>query len=107
MPSNLRRSSVATRISVWIAMFASALLAGANTLHAAGATGRHLIVFTAALDLDLNGLELGGLYIMRSDGTGLRKLSNFQTINFNWELHGFNLPDDHADISPDGKQIVF
>lgn len=66
-----------------------------------------LIVFAAAVDLDLDGAELGGIHIMRPDGSGVRKITSFQTVLFNWEQHGFNLPDDHPDVSPDGRRVVF
>lgn len=71
------------------------------------ASGNYLIVFAAALDIDLLSIERGGIYIMRPDGSGLRQLTRFQTISYDYEDHGLNLPDDHPAFSPDGKRIVF
>jgi Tol biopolymer transport system component len=44
---------------------------------------------------------------MRPDGSGLRQLTSFQTLNYDFEPHGLNLPDDHHAFSPDGTKIVF
>ncbi|MBS2011558.1 MAG: PD40 domain-containing protein [Deltaproteobacteria bacterium] len=67
----------------------------------------HGIVFTSALKLDGDANENGGIYLMRPDGSAPRKLTNFQTLNFAFRLHGLDLPDDHASCSPDGKKIAF
>lgn len=67
----------------------------------------YLLAFTAALKVDLNGIRLGGIFVMRPDGSGLRQLTSFQTLDFNYELHGLNLPDDQPSFSPDGTKIVF
>lgn len=67
----------------------------------------HLVAFTAALRVDLDGAELGGIHVVRPDGSGLRQITQFHTVGLNWEQHGFNLPDDHPDVSPDGRRIVF
>src|ERR1051325_6598785 len=73
-----------------------------------------IIVFTCGIDL-LGGTlgqifgseERGGIYAMRPDGTDLRQLTSFQTLNFRWQPDIFDLPDDHPTLSPDGKQILF
>lgn len=67
----------------------------------------HGIVFTSALKLDGDSNANGGIYFMRADGTKPRKLTNFQTVNFAFRLHGLDLPDDHASCSADGKKIYF
>jgi Tol biopolymer transport system component len=74
---------------------------------APSATLGQLLVFTAALDVDFLDVERGGIFIMRPDGSNIRQLTSFQTINYNFEQHGLNLPDDHPAFSPDGKEIVF
>src|SRR5579871_3274514 len=67
----------------------------------------YLLAFTAALKVNGNGVDLGGIFVMRPDGSGLRQITSFQTLDFNYELHGLNLPDDQPSFSPDGKKIVF
>jgi Tol biopolymer transport system component len=73
-----------------------------------------LIVFTAGLDAFggslgalLGSEERGGIFVMRPDGSGLRQLTSFQSLNFVYEGDIFHLPDDHPTISPDGRQILF
>lgn len=72
----------------------------------APATG-DLLVFTAAVDIGLDGVELGGICVMRPDGSDFRRLTSFSTVGLVWEPHSFDLPDDHADLSPDGRKIAF
>jgi hypothetical protein len=81
-------------------LFASAVLAQAP------ASG-DLIVFTGAIDVGLDGVELGGICVMRPDGSDFRRLTSFSTIGLVWEPHSFDLPDDHPDLSPDGRKIAF
>jgi hypothetical protein len=64
------------------------------------ATLGQLLVFTAALDVDFLDVERGGIFLMRPDGSNIRQLTSFQTINYSFEQHGLNLPDDHPAISP-------
>src|SRR5262245_45292080 len=68
-----------------------------------------LIALTAAVDIEfsLNPVRLGGIFVMRPDGTGIRQLTSFQTLNFDYQEHGLNLPDDHPAFSPDGRQLAF
>jgi hypothetical protein len=70
---------------------------------------REVVVFTAGLDINpFDGGERGGITIVRADGTGLRKITNFTTRAFNFSrVHGLNLSDDHPAFSPDGTRIVF
>jgi hypothetical protein len=75
-----------------------------------GAAGNNsLIAMSGALDVEFSAspVRLGGIFVMRPDGTGIRQLTSFQTVNFDYEEHGLNLPDDHPAISPDGRQIAF
>lgn len=71
------------------------------------ANAGYLIAFTAALEIDFLDLERGGIYLVRPDGSGLRQLTSFQTVNYDYQAHGLNLPDDHPAISPDGKKVAF
>src|SRR5579884_3711082 len=70
-----------------------------------------LIALTAAVDVQLDGsvptVRRGGIFVMQPDGTGVRQLTHFQTLNFDYQEHGLNLPDDHPAISPDGTKIAF
>jgi Tol biopolymer transport system component len=66
-----------------------------------------LLTYTAALKVGLGGVELGGIFVMRPDGSQRRQLTSFSVLNFDFEEHGLNLPDDHPAFSPDGKKIVF
>lgn len=88
------------------ASLAFLLAASAPASAQAPATG-DLIVFTAAVDIGLDGVELGGICVMRPDGSDFRRLTSFPTVGLVWEPHSFNLPDDHADLSPDGRKIAF
>jgi hypothetical protein len=45
----------------------------------ATAAGNYLIAFTSALNLDFLGIERGGIFVIRPDGTGLRQLTQSQT----------------------------
>ena len=74
---------------------------------ASQATNEYLIAFTSAVDIDFLDIERGGIFVMRPDGTGIRQLTSFQTLNYDFEPHGLNLPDDHPAFSPDGTKIVF
>ncbi|MCB9434039.1 MAG: PD40 domain-containing protein [Ardenticatenaceae bacterium] len=74
---------------------------------ASQATNDYLIAFTSAVDIDFLDIERGGIFVMRPDGTGIRQLTSFQTLNYDFEPHGLNLPDDHPAFSPDGSKIVF
>jgi WD40-like Beta Propeller Repeat len=70
---------------------------------------RQVVVFAGGLDLGpLDGGERGGIAIVRPDGTGLRKITNFTTtgLTFN-RVHGLNMPDDHPALAPDGRRIAF
>lgn len=81
------------------------LLAGAAASQGP-ATG-DLLVFTGALEIGLDGVELGGICAMRPDGTDFRRLTSFESIGLIWEPHSFDLPDDHPDLSRDGRKIAF
>lgn len=67
----------------------------------------YLIAFTSAVDIDFLDIERGGIFIMRPDGSGVRQLTSFQTLNYDFAPHGLNLPDDHPAFSPDGTKIAF
>ena len=67
----------------------------------------YLIAFTSAVDIDFLSIERGGIFVMRPDGSGLRQLTSFQTLNYDFAPHGLNLPDDHPAFSPDGTKIAF
>src|SRR5690242_19570351 len=74
------------------------------------ASNNSLIALTAAVDIDFDftpSVRRDGIFVMRPDGTGIRQLTSFETLNFDYEEHGLNLPDDHPAISPDGRQIAF
>lgn len=73
----------------------------------AAAPNGYLLAFSAALKVSTDGIDLGGIYVMRPDGTGLRQITTFQTVSYSFEPHGLNLPDDHPTFSPDGTKIVF
>jgi Tol biopolymer transport system component len=73
----------------------------------AASNAGYLIAFTAALDIDFLDVERGGIFLVRPDGSGLRQLTSFQTLNYDYQAHGLNLPDDHPAFSPDGKKLVF
>lgn len=68
-----------------------------------------VVVFAAGVDLNpVDGGERGGITIARADGTGLRKVTNFETRGYELsKIHGINFPDDHPSFSPDGMRIVF
>lgn len=84
---------------------ATALAAASPMVDApANAATGHLIAFTAALSGPLN---LGGIFVMRPDGSDVRQITSFRTVLFDYEAHGLNLPDDHPSFSPDGRKIVF
>lgn len=71
-------------------------------------TDPYLIIYTAALIFDgVLDVERGGIFVMKANGTGIRQLTSFQTLNFDFAQHGLNLPDDHPSISPDGKFVAF
>jgi Tol biopolymer transport system component len=72
---------------------------------AAGAD--YLIAFTSAVNIDFLDIERGGIFVMRPDGSGVRQLTSFQTLNYDFAPHGLNLPDDHPAFSPDGTKIAF
>jgi len=76
--------------------------------------GEDILVFSAGLDVlggTLGSLfgseERGGIFVARPDGTGVRQLTSFQTLNFRYQPDIFNLPDDHPTVSPDGRFILF
>ncbi len=76
---------------------------------AAGAAGQ-VIAFTAGLDfpeVGNTGVERGGIYTVRSNGTELRQLTAFQTSGFSFGGDGLILSDDHPSFSPDGSHIIF
>src|SRR5262249_14487091 len=108
-----RNSSVCGKPLSFLA--AAAMINGVGTDgFAATVPDDGIIVFTSGLDI-LGGTlgqlfgaeERGGIYVMRPDGTDLRQLTSFQTLNFRWQPDIINLPDDHPTLSPDGKQILF
>ncbi|HEX2052942.1 MAG TPA: hypothetical protein VHJ78_04330 [Actinomycetota bacterium] len=80
------------------------VIAGTVTSPAANAAAPQLIAFTAALSGPLN---LGGIFVMRPDGSEVRQLTSFSTVVFDYEAHGLNLPDDHPSFAPDGRRIAF
>src|SRR5262249_43511356 len=74
------------------------------------ASNNSLIALTAAVDVEFDltpSVRRGGIFVMRPDGTGIRQLTSFETLNFDYQEHGLNLPDDHPALSPDGRQIAF
>ena len=58
--------------------------------------GRH-IAFAQDL-LDARGVNFPGIFLMRTDGTALRRITSGEPDGF---------PDGHPAFSPDGKRIVF
>ena len=71
-------------------------------------TDPYLIIYTAAVIFDgVLDVERGGIFVMKANGTDIRQLTSFQTVNFDFAQHGLNLPDDHPSISPDGKFVAF
>jgi hypothetical protein len=70
---------------------------------------QQVVVFAAGLDLGpVDGGERGGITVVRPDGTGMRKITNFTTRGFSFNrVHGLTLPDDHPALSPDGTRIAF
>lgn len=84
-----------------------ALTVGAVMLPGAAAAETHGLVFTSALKLDFDAHEKGGIFFVRADGSSPRKITNFQTLNYAFKLHGLDLPDDHPSCSPDGRRIAF
>lgn len=75
----------------------------------ASANNDSLIAFTVALRAQLfpPSLQLGGIFVMRPDGSGVRQLTQFETLGFIYQDHAVTLPDDHPAISPDGRKIAF
>ncbi len=67
----------------------------------------HGLVFTSALQIDGQLGQRGGIVFARADGATSRQVSEFRTFNFAFQLHGLDLPDDHASCTPDGRKIAF
>ncbi|MEZ4709705.1 MAG: FG-GAP-like repeat-containing protein [Caldilineaceae bacterium] len=89
-----------------LVLLAGSLWAIDSSVQAANAN-QYFIVFASGIDLDFDGGQRGGIFIMQPNGSGLRQLTHFQTSNFDFAQHGLNLPDDHPAVTPDGKKIVF
>lgn len=89
------------------------LLGGLCAAHEAEACpDGQLIAYTAALRVKVSlagglNVDRGGIFVTCSNGTGTRQLTEFDTLKFDFELHGINLPDDHPSFSPDGSKIAF
>ncbi|MQA73890.1 MAG: hypothetical protein GEU88_06020 [Solirubrobacterales bacterium] len=67
-----------------------------------------LITWASGVDVNfLNGVNDGGIYISREDGTQQRQLTEFANFNRELDDHGLNLPDDHPSFSPDNRRIIF
>jgi TolB protein len=71
-----------------------------------------LVAFTSALDLvpgnDGGGEGIrGGIYVVRADGAQPRKIITYDTLRRSIVAHTFQEPDDHPQISPDGRRIVW
>ena len=71
-----------------------------------------VVAFTSALDLvpgnDGGGDFIrGGIYVVRADGAQPRKIITYDTLRRSIVAHTFQEPDDHPQISPDGRRIVW
>ena len=66
-----------------------------------------LVAWTSAYDINLFNGSRGGIFISHTDGSGQRRLTEFENGNKDFTPHGLNAPDDHPSFSPDGTQIVF
>ena len=71
-----------------------------------------VVAFTSALDLvpgnDGGGEGIrGGIYVVRADGAQPRKIITYDTLRRSIVAHTFQEPDDHPQISPDGRRIVW
>jgi Tol biopolymer transport system component/Ca2+-binding RTX toxin-like protein len=66
-----------------------------------------LIAWTSGVDPNPFHRFRGGIFIARTNGTDVRKLTTFENSNRDFEPHGLNEPDDHPSFSPDGRKLVF
>ncbi len=71
-----------------------------------------VVAFTSALDLvpgnDGGGDFIrGGIYVVRADGAQPRKIITYDTLRRSVVAHTFQEPDDHPQISPDGRRIAW
>ncbi len=71
-----------------------------------------VVAFTSGLDLvpgnDGGGDGIrGGIYVVRADGAQPRKIVTYDTLRRSVVAHTFQEPDDHPQISPDGRKIVW
>ncbi|MDX6580823.1 MAG: hypothetical protein QOI10_7 [Solirubrobacterales bacterium] len=71
-----------------------------------------VVAFTSGLDLvpgnDGGGDFIrGGIYVVRADGAQPRKIITYDTLRRSIVAHTFQEPDDHPQISPDGRRIAW
>jgi hypothetical protein len=66
-----------------------------------------LIAWASAYDINPFNGSRGGIFLERADGSGQRRLSEFENGNKEFTPHGLNAPDDHPSFSHDGRRIVF
>lgn len=66
-----------------------------------------LVAWTSAYDINPFNGSRGGIFLELADGSGQRRLNEFENGNKDFTPHGLNAPDDHPSFSHDGKRIVF
>src|SRR5215218_3909634 len=66
-----------------------------------------LVAWTSAYDINPFNGSKGGIFVSRADGSGQRRLTEFENGNKEFTPHGLNAPDDHPSFSHDGRRIVF